>query len=160
MKKATILILAALFVSGCGNGEETENRGEPQMAEGPTTETQARREVRRTAEKDRSATSAPPRADDPARDIPKLVGDAPEEGHGLTMIVDGSSPEAFRQSLELIAEDTSEAQYSQLDSAIRYLRFYSPAGWGGLPALYESLDGMTGEEIIREAEQVRSRRRQ
>lgn len=145
-----------MFVSGCGSDNEAETHVEPQLAEEPAPETQARRDVRRSTDDERTtAASAPPRADDPARNIPKMVGDAPEEGHGLTMIVDGSSPEAFRQSLEIIAEDTSEAQYSQLDSAIRYLRVYSPAGWSGLPALYESLDGMTGEEIISKAENLR-----
>ena len=156
MSRLIILTIATLFIAGCGNGNDAEAPAETQMAEEQTPATETRRELRRAS--DEPSSEPLPRTDDPARNIPRITGDAEVEGYGLTMIVDGSSPEAFRQSLEIIAEDSTEAQYRQLDSAIRYLRAYSPAGWEGLPSLYGSLDGMTGEEIIEEAERLSAER--
>ncbi len=78
---------------------------------------------------------------------------------GLANIVDGSSPEAFAESLQMIASETSQEQYHELDSALRYLRMYSSAAWGGLPGLYQSLDNKTGEEIIEHARRLQAERR-
>ena len=92
----------------------------------------------------------------PAREIPRLEGELGSEGYGMTMIVDGSSPEAFAESLKIIASDTSPEQYQALDSAIRYMKTYS-MGSRDLETFYQSLDGMTAEEII---ERAHSRNRQ
>ncbi len=155
LKRLTILTLTALFLAACSSDNDTEAPVEPQVGE-ETTATETRREVRRADDEPRSEPL--PRTDDPARDLPRLTGEAEVDGFGLTMIVDGSSPEAFRQSLEIIAEDSTETQYQELDSAIRYLRAYSPEAWEGLSNLYASLDGMTGEEIIEEAARLSERR--
>jgi hypothetical protein len=87
-----------------------------------------------------------------------MAGEATEEGYGLTMIVDGSSPEAFAESLSMISEDTTQEQYRALDSALRFLKAYDSAAWSGLPNLYQTLDGMTGEEIIERARKLREER--
>ena len=153
MRKAVIMIGAALFLSGCQSEPdspavaETEQNGTPATSE---------RVIRQRSESAGEAT--PTRQVNLEREIPRLSGQFEEDGMGLSNLVDGSSPEAFAESLERIAAETSPAQYRQLDSALRYLRMYSSAAWGGLPGLYESLDNMSGEEIIQHAARVRSDR--
>jgi len=157
VKRYILPIAATLILAGCGSdSDETETVVQEEAAE-PTAQTQPRREVRREQERmDVPATT--PGSDDAERNIPRIEGGATEEGYGLTMIVDGTSPQAFQQSLELIAQDTTQEQYRQLDSALRYLRAYSPEAWQGTPNLYASLDGMTGEEIIEQAASLRRER--
>lgn len=150
----TIAVLATLLAA-CG--EEPQAPAEPELAQ-EEDRTEARREVRRS--RDREPEPEPiDNSDDPARKIPQAQAglEEGEQGYGLTMIVDGSSPEAFQNSLELIAEDTSPEQYQRLDSALRYLKAYSSAGWDGPASLYQSLDGMTGEEIIERAAEEQQR---
>ena len=158
MKRFILPIAATLILAGCGSdSDEIETAVQEEAAE-PTTQTQPRREVRREEER-MEVPARTPQSDDVERNIPRIQGSATEEGYGLTMIVDGSSPQAFQQSLELMAEDTTQEQYRQLDSALRYLRAYSPEAWQGTPNLYASLDGMTGEEIIEKANSLRGERR-
>lgn len=159
--KKSLLALCVLFLAvGCGEDEAPppEQTTEPAQQDTASNE----REIRRQSESEPAAESRElPRRDDedPAEEIPKMSGRAEESGYGLTMVVNGSSPEAFRESLELISEDATEAQYRQLDSALRFLGTYDPAAWSGLPELYKSLDGMTGEEIIERARELRDDRR-
>ena len=155
MKRLILPIAATLILIGCGSGNNDAEAPTAEAVPEATTETETRREVRRRSETD-EAPAAPD--DDGVHRLPRLEGGTETDGHGLTMIVDGTSPAAFEQSLELIASDSSESQYRELDSAIRYLRMYSPQGWGGPAALYESLDGMTGEEIIEMAAERRRAR--
>ena len=158
MKKISVLlatgaIFSLLMTTGCGGDEpsEPESQGTEQ-ATAPSRD----RTIRRSA-------PAPERAvlssnDDPARKIPKVQGQVDYEGYGLTLMVDGSTPEAFAESLALIASDTNAEQYRQLDSAIRYLQVYSSDGWSGLPGFYERLNGMTGEEIIERSRRLKAER--
>jgi predicted small lipoprotein YifL len=159
--KKSVLALCVLFLAaGCGEEEAPPSEQNTEPAQQETTANE--REIRRQSESAAETESRElPRRDeeDPAKEIPKMSGQAEESGYGLTMVVNGSSPEAFRESLELIAEDATQAQYRQLDSALRFLGTYDPAAWSGLPELYESLDGMTGEEIIERARRMRDERR-
>ncbi|QOC23817.1 hypothetical protein IC757_06750 [Wenzhouxiangella sp. AB-CW3] len=156
MKKLIVPIAATFFLVGCGSDDQDEAANEVETAPAAEqTEQQPRREVRRRSEQEPQEPTRTTDAD--PRRLPHLQGAAEVDGHGLTMIVDGSSPEAFQQSLELIASDSTDEQYQQLDSAIRDLQMNSPEGWGGAEALFRSLDGMTGEEII---ERAAERRRQ
>lgn len=157
--KKTICILSVAFLAiGCGSDE-------PAPADEPTQAAQEQpagtdREVVRRSERPEEPEPLPRRDEvDPEKKIPRVEGEAQEEGYGLTMVVDGSSPEAFQESLELIAMDTTQEQYRQLDSALRFLATYDTAAWQGLPNLYETLDGMTGEEIIERAHAMRQDRR-
>ncbi len=159
MNKATVLVISlslfsVLTLAACGTEEPNESGNGP-----AANNTAPSRE--RTMERDFSKAPAPKNSantEDPAKKIPKIVGQVQGEGYGLTLIVDGSSPEAFKESLALIASDTSENQYRTLDSALRYLQVYSSDGWAGLPGFYERLNGMTGEEIIERADRLKRER--
>jgi len=148
------LASSLLVLAGC-SGDEPDSTG----AQSESQETAPTRE--RTIRREEPAAELPPRNadEDPAKKIPRRIGQTEEEGFGLTLMVDGSSPEAFADSLELIASDTTPEQYRQLDSALRYLQFYSSDGWSGLPSFYERLNGMTGEEIILRARRLQQDRR-
>lgn len=155
----TICILGLAFLlTACGEEETPAPEESPQTAQEESSTNE--REVRRSDEQSREEPQPLPRRDqeDPSEEIPRLEGEAEEGGYGLTMVVDGSTPEAFQESLELMAMDTSKEQYRQLDSALRYLGTYDTAAWTGLPDLYENLDGMTGEEIIERAREMRRKR--
>lgn len=154
----TICTLAlALLAVGCGQSDEpAAEQPEPAVEQAAAP---SERQVRRSTQ--REATAELPRREeqDPGKNIPRFEGEAEQDGYGLTMVVDGSTPQAFQESLELIAMDTTSDQYSQLDSALRFLGTYDQTSWAGLDNLYESLDGMTGEEIIERARQLRDERR-
>lgn len=159
MKKILCALGAVLLIAGCGK-DEAPAAEEPVQAPAAeqTTSRPARQVVRRS---DRSSPSESIRDSLPQHRIPDVEVLSDQDGMGLTFSVDGSSPEAFHESLELIAMDTSREQYAQLDSALRYLGTYDTAAWQGLANLYLTLDGMTGEEIIERAaahRQVRSSR--
>ncbi len=155
MKKAVIFFCAAVILSGCKSDRDETASSETMPAETSTTSERVTRQ--RSAPGELSTPAARPQVD-PAREIPRLEGQFTDPGMGLANIVDGSSPEAFAQSLELIAAESSAEQYGELDSALRYLRMYSSAAWGGLPGLYQSLDNMTGEEIIAHARRLQAER--
>ncbi|MDZ7791007.1 MAG: hypothetical protein U5L08_11055 [Xanthomonadales bacterium] len=158
MKKTICILSVAFLVIGCGSDEQApaEETAQPAQEEAAQDE----RTVRRSEEPAQESQPLPRRdREDPEKRIPRIEGEATEEGYGLTMVVDGSSPEAFQESLELIAMDTSQEQYRKLDAALRFLGTYDTAAWSGLPNLYKTLDGMTGEEIIERAENMRDERR-
>lgn len=162
MKKVILPIVTALILAGCSsNNDEVETTASEPARDAATRDAApgatSRRDVRRAQDAEITPQLAEP--EQPARSVPRLEGSATTEGYGLTMILDGSSREAFDQSLELIAEDTTSEQYRQLDAAIRYLRANSSSAWGGLDNLYASLHGKTGEEIIEEATRLRDERR-
>lgn len=162
MKKLILIIALSVLMVACGNQEESDQSSEPQASEQQSeSERETRREVRNSGSDQTSGDNKilRPQGDDPSKKVPRLEGSSEVDGHGLTMIVDGSSPEAFQESLELIANDTSKSQYERLHSALLYLRVYAPEGWSGLPDLYRSLDGMTGEEIIELASERRANRK-
>jgi len=92
----------------------------------------------------------------PDRRLPKLEGELNSDGYGMTMIIDGTSPDAFANSLQLIAADTSSRQFQELNSALQYLQFQSMPP-GGLPEFYRRFDGMTAEEVIEMANARSSR---
>lgn len=158
MKKTICILSVAFLAIGCGSeepapAEDTQQAAQEQPADND-------RQVVRRSERQQESQPLPRRdTQDPEKKVPKIEGQAQEEGYGLTMIVDGSSPEAFAESLELIAMDTTEEQYRDLDSALRFLATYDTAAWSGLPNLYKTLDGMTGEEIIERAKEMRAERR-
>lgn len=156
-KISVLLAITVLFsvsmLTGCGGDEPSEP--ESQGTEQATSATRERT-IRRSAPAPEPAPLS--NNEDPAKKIPRVQGQVEYEGYGLTLMVDGSTPEAFAESLALIASDTNADQYRQLDSAIRYLQVYSSDGWSGLPGFYERLNGMTGEEIIERARRLRAER--
>lgn len=157
MKKLIIFLSATMFLAACGSESETDAPDEAELAQEASEQTQPRREVRR-APAEPEAIPLQRRNGDPARDIPVIEGQSESPGYGLTLPVDGSSPQAFQESLELIAMDTSSEQYREFDAALRYLGRYAPEAWDGLPSLYQGLDGLSGEDIIAMATELRTNR--
>lgn len=148
MKKLVTILIAALFLSGCQSDQDQAPVAEAVDAENAAV---SERVTRQRSVVGEAAVARAEAQGDPARRIPRLEGQFAEPGAGLLHIVDGSSPEAFAQSLELIASETSAEQFNELDTALRFLGMYSSAAWSGLPGLYKSLHDMTGEEIIEHA---------
>jgi hypothetical protein len=158
VKKSICILSLAFLAVGCGGQEEPANDEPNEAVQEQPAETQ--RDVVRREERESEPQQLPRRDDqNPEKRIPRMQGEASEEGYGLTMVVNGSSPEAFQESLELIAMDTTEAQYREFDAALRFLGTYDTAAWQGLPNLYATLDGMTAEEIIERARKMRDERR-
>jgi malonyl CoA-acyl carrier protein transacylase len=62
--------------------------------------------------------------------------------------VDGSSLEAFENSLEQIKEQVTAAEYTTLNNAIDYLLVYDLAAKRDRTKLAANLDGLTAEQII------------
>lgn len=156
MRKTVLTIVAAVMLAGCQSDEAEPVATETNEAETSTVSERVTRQ--RSAPADAPPEGARSQVD-PERELPRLQGQFREPGMGLANLVDGSSPQAFAESLEMIASETSPDQYSELDSALRYLRMYSSAAWSGLPGLYQSLDNMTGEEIIEHARRLQDERR-
>jgi hypothetical protein len=168
MSKTRMIIgLTALIflLVGCRSERPVETEAEVPAAETAVTEQQTTRQRREL--RDRSDVVAEPTADtrrvdtggiDPSRTLPRLRGELDEDSYGPEMFIDGSSPEAFLQSLEMIASESSVAQYQQIDGALHYIQTYSFSD-GGLPALYRSLDGLSGEDLIRRAGELRAQQR-
>ncbi|MEE4297203.1 MAG: hypothetical protein V2J20_11385 [Wenzhouxiangella sp.] len=157
MKKALIMLFAVTFLSACGSEPEEATVSEPSQE--TQTESVSDRVTRMRSEAGEVAEAPAQPLGDPEKELPRLQGQFAEEGMGLANLVDGTSPQAFAESLQRIATETSQEQYRELDSSLRYLRMYSSAAWGGLPGLYESLDNMTGEEIIAHARRLQAERR-
>ncbi len=95
------------------------------------------------------------------------VATAPEEGiteetlpaeklqpvysEGMRIPVDGSSLESFDQSLAAIKAKATADEYTTLTNAIDYLLVYNLSAKRDRAKLAESLNGMTGEQIVNEA---------
>jgi len=92
----------------------------------------------------------------PSEEIPDLSGELESEGYGLLTMIDGSSPEAFASSLQMVSADTTPEQYQRLESSLQLLEVYT-LGVNDLASFYMTLDGMTGEEIIKLAQQRNQR---
>ena len=71
-----------------------------------------------------------------------------QEVDGMDVPLDGSSLEAFEQSLERVKAHTSEAHYTTLKNAIDYLLVYDLAAQRDKAKLAASLDGLTGNEVV------------
>lgn len=156
------LILVALTMTACQSNESAQISAEPvdnEPAEQRQTSSGNYDTLERVAESREEIAliqSAESDLNDPSEELPSLRGELQSDGYGLTLIIDGSSPEAFADSLEIIAADTSPQQYQRLDSAIRYLETYA-LGVNNLTEFYQSIDGQSAQEIIERA-QSRNRR--
>jgi len=157
VKKALMMLFAVAFLGACSS--EPEEPVVTESAQEDQTESVSDRVTRMRSEAGEAAAAPTQPQGDPERELPRLQGQFAEPGMGMANLVDGTSPQAFAESLQRIAAETSQDQYRELDSSLRYLRMYSSAAWGGLPGLYESLDNMTGEEIIAHARRLQAERR-
>jgi len=78
---------------------------------------------------------------------------------GMNIPIDGSSVETFEKSLAAIKGQSTEAEYKTLSGAIDRLALYDLSIRRDRTKLAESLNGMTGAEIIDSVENSRSGRR-
>ncbi len=67
---------------------------------------------------------------------------------GMQIPVDGSSLDAFNESLETIKEQAQEVNYTSLEGAIQYLLVYDLSAGRDKAKLAKNLDGLTGDQII------------
>ena len=72
----------------------------------------------------------------------------PWDGDGMEIPLDGSSREAWDQSMARVKAHTSESDYTTLENAIDYLLVYDLQAKNDLNNLISRLDGMTGYEIL------------
>ncbi len=75
-------------------------------------------------------------------------GEAAELDPGMQIPVDGSSLEAFNESLAKIKEQAEEPNYISLEEAIKYLLVYDLSAGRDRAKLAKNLDGLTGDQII------------
>lgn len=95
----------------------------------------------------------------PATETAAVTEVSPEETggpSGLEIPLDGSSLKAFDESLAKVQRNSSETDYTTLESAIDYLLLYDIGLNRDREKLAKKLDGMTGQEIL---DQVNLRRR-
>ncbi len=67
---------------------------------------------------------------------------------GMQIPVDGSSVEAFDNSLQIIKAKTTASEYSTLKGALSYLMIYDLSAKRNRAKLAKNLDGLTGEQIV------------
>ena len=157
-----ILMITSVLEIGCSE-QSGNSENEDTATTVPIEQASQSRVVR-----ERPAESSPPALErntdprpasliDPAQQMPQLTGELETDGYGLSMIIDGSSPEAFLQSLEIIASESSTQQYQTFHSSMQYLRT-SSLDRSELSSFYQTLDGRTAEEVIELAAIKRVRR--
>jgi hypothetical protein len=71
---------------------------------------------------------------------------------GMQIPVDGSSLEAFEESLASIKSQAQEPNYVSLEQAIKYLLVYDLGAGRDKAKLAKNLDGLTGDQIIDKVE--------
>ena len=143
----------SMVLAACGSDNRADESVVPELESEP-----AERAAEQPARQPRDTRPTESVERDTRQLLPRTTGQLEEDGHGMTMVVDGTSAEAFHQSLEWIAADSSHEQYQLLEHALQYLRMYTQEARQGNEALYLSLDGLTGEDIIERAREVRQRR--
>lgn len=72
----------------------------------------------------------------------------PWDGDGLDIPLDGSSMEAWNQSMARVEAHTSENSFRTLSNSIDYLKFYDLSVGQSMEKLIIRLDGQTGRQII------------
>ena len=93
-----------------------------------------------------SAAVSPPVAEPAAPASEKPA--APKFGAGMQIPVDGTSLEAFEQSLADIKTKTTKPEYTTLSNAIDYLMVYTIEAKRDRTKLAAYLNGKTGEQIV------------
>ena len=146
------VFIAPVALSGCGGSEDrsestvTQSAPANELELAPRIPPEAPRAVLGNQNSGRSSGSV----------LDRKKGDLETEGNGLEMIISAFDQQDFDASMQMIAENSSQKHYRQLDSAMRYLLDARAAG--RKQQLHELVNGKTGEEVIRLAlEDSRSR---
>jgi len=82
-----------------------------------------------------------------------LIGGC-NSGSGLEYRIDGSSIEAFQNSLSELEQQLTAADYRQFKTAVNYLQI-NAFDYNTIEEFYQSLNGMTVTRIIMRADQLR-----
>jgi hypothetical protein len=160
MNKLIPAIAFLFLLAGCRSEPEPEPvaEAEPVAEQRPSTQRVVRQREERAPEPPPVEQTQPGRGD-PSRELPQFSGELESDGYGPEMVIDASNPQAFADSMELIASESSARQYQEIERAIGYLR-HSNLAFRDLNILYQQLDGMTGREVIElAAEEQRERHR-
>lgn len=157
----TAAVLAtSIGLVGCGNDPEpTEPTAEPQTSEVEAVRRPLPGADRREGPPVNMITGPeteklPSGVDSRHQVVPDVDGQLETDGDGLQLFLDGTSDAAFRDTLAQVASGTSEAQYRDLERSIRFLVAYDPAVLGSPQRLRETVDGMTGEDVIARADEL------
>lgn len=78
-----------------------------------------------------------------------------DNGSMNTVVFDGNSETSFQTSMEEFQSIANSSQINALNSAINYLKFYDLSTRGNMEKLYQTLDGLTAEQIILRAKGIR-----
>jgi hypothetical protein len=70
------------------------------------------------------------------------------DGEGMDIPMDGSSMEAWNQSMARVKAHTTPGEYHTLEGAIKYLLLYDLPSEGQISKLAKRLDGLTPVEIV------------
>lgn len=138
----TLLASAAILVLNTACAEPDGKAGE--NIEAASTDT-ASTETASTEAKSTEGTpieSAPVDAASPPKEAAQRWTDA------MHIPVDGSSLEAFNESLEKIKAQAKENEYTTLTNAIDYMVIYDLAAKRDRAKVAANLDGLTGAEIV------------
>lgn len=144
-RKSLAIIVAAALLTACSNDPESTAQSEQAPESGELS-------VNRTAP-DRSApepqTARSEDRDQPLISAPRVRGQAEsEDGGGMEMIIYAADRREYQESLQLIAEQTTDRQFQQLDAALRYLMINDPSIMNNERRLFEFINGKTGAEIM------------
>lgn len=157
MKKLAFVAIVALFLAACQSDQDSDDvddidmEQEPVVEQTPPNPTRRRYQPRKRPEPEPEMERLEPRQ----QLVPQYIeGRLDQDGPGLDLMIDASSMDAFHQSLELIASETSESQYRSLAGAVDMLGFYDMEAQG-VEGLLMILNGMTGEEVIERAHKIR-----
>lgn len=159
MKNIVFVTLTALLLAACQPGQDVNEPDDVELEATAEVE-QAPKPVRRRYQpRERPDPEPEPEALTSQRElVPGFIeGRLEQPGPGLSLMIDASSKDAFHQSLELVATETSEEQYVSLASAIRMLEAYDLEASANPDGLLPVIDGLTGDEIIERAHSMRSR---
>ncbi len=72
----------------------------------------------------------------------------PKRSPGMSLPFDGSSTEAFEESLSTIQSEVTDAEFTTLQNALDYLLVYDLGARRDKDLLYQRLDGKTPNEVL------------
>ena len=139
-------LASVLLLAGCG--KEPEPVAEPEST-GSALELPQRAAPR--ADRNRPAATpevVQPEDDQPLSAAPRIKGESPVPGDGLNLVIFASDRQEYNESLRMIAEQTSDTQFQQLDAALRYLMINDPSIMNNEQRLFETINGKTAMEVL------------
>jgi len=147
MKNAAIaLILSAIVLAACSNEQASQNEASESpddlMVNRSAPETSARVPAPRPA-------APAEESERPLIEAPRIRGQAEaSDGSGMDLIIYAADRREYQESLQLVAEQSTDSEFQQLDAALRYLMINDPSIMNDEKRLFEFINGKTGEEIL------------